>query len=133
MVDFSDWESAEDAAYDGPDAEEQAAWARRKAMRRYMEISQQLENELIAEMGQEEYEASQHWINNPLIKPRSKVAKFEEWEEYIRKEEVERIAESIKADRMESKEIDDLFDGIVFQTLSRSEFKEALIKFIKGE
>ena len=133
MVDFSDWESAEDAAYDGPDAEQQAAYAKRKAMREYMELSQQIEDELIAEMGQEEYEASQHWINNPLIKPRSKVSLFEQWEARIRKEEIERIAESIKADRMESKEIDDLFDGIVFQTLSRSEFKEALIKFIKEE
>lgn len=90
MVDFSDWDSAEDAVYDGPDAEQQAAHAKRKAMREYMELSQQIEDELIAEMGQEEYKASQHWINNPLIKPRSKVAMFEEWEARIRKEENER-------------------------------------------
>lgn len=96
MVDFSDWDSAEDAVYDGPDAEQQAAHAKRKAMREYMELSQRIEDELVAEMGQEEYDASQHWINNPLIKPRSKVAMFEEWEARIRKEENEHIIELLE-------------------------------------
>lgn len=63
----------------------------RESMDRYMKLSQGIEDELIAEMGQEEYDASQHWINNPLIKPRSKVAMFEKWEERIRKEQNERI------------------------------------------
>jgi hypothetical protein len=50
----------------------------REAFDRYMKLSQEIEDELIAEMGQEAYDASQHWINNPLIKPVSKVHMFEE-------------------------------------------------------
>lgn len=86
-----DWDNPDDAVYDGPDEEQIAAAKKRKAMREYMEWSAQLEDEMIAEMGQEAYDASQHWINNPLIKPVSKVAMFEEWEERIRKEQNERI------------------------------------------
>ena len=88
MVDFSDWESAEDSAYDSfgfkLDIE-----SRLKAMQKYLEVSQEIEDELVAEMGQEEYDASQHWINNPLISPRSKVSMLEEWGARIRKEENE--------------------------------------------
>lgn len=86
-----DWDNSDDAVYDGPDEEQIAAAKKRKAMREYMEWSAQLEDEMIAEMGQEAYDASQHWINNPLIKPVSKVAMFEEWEERIRKEQNERV------------------------------------------
>jgi len=50
-----------------------------------------------------------------------------------RKQEQERIIELLQADRNESHAIDDIFDGIVFQTLSRAEFKQALIELIKGE
>lgn len=91
MVDFSDWDSAEDAVYDGPDAEQQAAYAKRKAMREYMDWSQEIEDAIIKSIGQEEYDAREHWINNPLIKPRSKVHLFEQWEARIRKEENEHI------------------------------------------
>jgi GTPase Era involved in 16S rRNA processing len=95
MVDFSDWESAEDAVYDTPGFKADKE-SRQKAMQRYLELSQQLEDELVAEMGQEEYDASQHWINNPLIKPRSKVAMFEKWEARIRKEVVDEIVELLE-------------------------------------
>jgi hypothetical protein len=44
-----------------------------------------------------------------------------------------RIIKLLEADRNESHAIDDIFDGIVFQTLSRAEFKQALIELIKGE
>ena len=46
---------------------------------------------------------------------------------------VVRITGLIEADRDESHAIDDIYDGVVFQTLSRVEFKEALIALIKGE
>ena len=39
----------------------------------------------------ETFDANQHWINNPLISPISKVHMFAEWEERIRREERERI------------------------------------------
>jgi len=87
-----DWDNPDDAVYDAPRFKADKG-SREKAMQRYLELSQQLEDELIAEMGQEAYEASQHWINNPLIKPVSKVAMFEEWEERIRKEQNGRIIE----------------------------------------
>ncbi len=45
--------------------------------RKYMEASDALEAEMIAEMGQERYDASQHWMNNPLISPISKVDAYE--------------------------------------------------------
>lgn len=95
MVDFSDWESAEDSVYDTPGFKADKE-SRRKAMQKYLELSQQLEDELVTEMGQEEYDASQHWINNPLIKPRSKVAMFEEWEARIRKEENDHIVKLLE-------------------------------------
>lgn len=95
MTDFSDWESAEDSVYDAPRFKADKE-SRQKAMQNYLELSQQLEDALVAEMGQEEYDASQHWINNPLIKPRSKVAMFEEWEERIRKEIVDEIIEMLE-------------------------------------
>lgn len=90
MADFSDWESAEDSVYDAPRFKADKE-SRQKAMQKYLELSQQLEDNLVAEMGQEEYDASQHWINNPLIKPRSKVAMFEDWEERIREEKNEHV------------------------------------------
>jgi hypothetical protein len=92
-----DWDNPDDAVYDGPDEEQLAAAAKRKAMREYMEWSAQLEDELIAEMGQEAYDASQHWINNPLIKPVSKVAMFEEWEARIRREQDDRTIKLFEA------------------------------------
>lgn len=65
----------------------------------YLKMSQELEDELIAEMGQEAYDASQHWINNPLIKPVSKMAMFEEWEGRIRKEQNERIIKLLEEEQ----------------------------------
>lgn len=44
----------------------------------------------------------------------------------------ETIVKMLEADRHESHALDDIFDGIVFQTISRAEFKQALIKLIKG-
>lgn len=97
MIDWGkDWGNPDDAVYDGPRFKANKE-SREKAMQRYLEISQQLEDELIAEMGQEAYDASQHWINNPLIKPVSKVAMFEEWEARIRKEQDERIIKLFEA------------------------------------
>lgn len=120
MVDLSDWDSAEDAVYDGPDAEQQAAYAKRKAMREYMELSQRIEDELVAEMGQEEYDASQHWINNSLIKPRSKVAMFKEWEARIRKEENEHSIKLLD-EFIENCDLPEVVDRLEW-------FKDALIK-----
>ena len=57
----------------------------------YMKMSQEIEDSLIAEMGQEAYDASQHWVNNPLISPISKVHNFEEHEKWVRKDQTERI------------------------------------------
>lgn len=42
-------------------------------MKEYLDASTELEREEIAEIGQEAYDASQHWVNNPLIKPISKL------------------------------------------------------------
>lgn len=47
--------------------------------------------------------------------------------------ENERIIKLLEADRSESKLLDDLYDGIVFHSILRSEFKERLIALIKGE
>lgn len=52
---------------------------------------------------------------------------------YGRRQERERIVGPLEADRNESHAIDDIFDGIVFQTISRAEFKQKLIELIKGE
>jgi hypothetical protein len=117
-----DWDNKDDAIYDGPDEEQIAAAAKRKAMREYMEWSAQLEDEMIAEMGQEAYEASQHWINNPLIKPVSKVAMFEEWEERIREEQNERIIKLVERFSFDEEL------GFSFE-----QAKEDLLTLIKGE
>jgi len=50
----------------------------------------QLEDEIRAE-NPELYDANEHWINNPLIKPISKVGMFEEWEARVRKEERQKV------------------------------------------
>ena len=68
----------------------------REEFERYMKLSQELQDELIAEMGQEAYDASQHWINNPLIKPISKVDMFEE---EIKREGYEGYLEGIAWER----------------------------------
>ena len=86
-----DWDNPDDAVYDIPDEEQLAAAAKRKAMREYMDWSHEIEDAIIKSIGQEEYDAREHWINNPLIKPRNKVHLFEQWEERIRKEQNERI------------------------------------------
>jgi hypothetical protein len=85
-----DWDNLDDAVYDGPDEEQLAAAAKRKAMLEYMDWSLEVEDAIIKSIGQAEYYASEHWINNPLIKPQSKVHLFEQWEERIRKEQNER-------------------------------------------
>ena len=40
----------------------------------------------------ETFDVNEHWVNNPLISPKSKVYQFEEWEKRIRKEERERVS-----------------------------------------
>ncbi len=62
----------------------------------YMKMSQEIEDSLIAEMGQEAYDASQHWVNNPLISPISKVHNFEEHEKWVRKDQTERIVKLLE-------------------------------------
>ena len=42
------------------------------------------------------YDANQHWINNPLIKPISKVDMFERWEERVRGETKQELVELLK-------------------------------------
>jgi hypothetical protein len=91
-----DWDNPDDAVYDGPDGEQLAAAAKRKAMREYMDWSHEVEDAIIKSIGQEEYDAREHWINNPLIKPQSKVHLFEEWEQRVRKEQNERIIELLE-------------------------------------
>jgi len=39
----------------------------------------------------ETFDANEHWINNPLISPVSKVQMFEEWDARVRREELERV------------------------------------------
>ena len=95
MVDFSDWDSLDDAVYDAPKFQGDKE-SRRKAMQEYLEVSRQAAEELIAEIGQAEFDAREHWINNPLIKPLSKVAMFEEWEARVRKEVVDEIVELLE-------------------------------------
>jgi hypothetical protein len=119
-----DWDNPDDAVYDGPDEEQIAAAKKRKAMREYMEWSAQLQDELIAEMGQEAYDASQHWINNPLIKPVSKVAMFEEWEARIRREQNERIIKLLEEQRRELMEQGGITEAIIMGSA---------IELIKGE
>jgi hypothetical protein len=91
-----DWDNSDDAIYDGLDDEQIATAAKRKAMREYMDWSMEVEDAIIKSIGQEEYDAREHWINNPLIKPQSKVHLFEEWEQRIRKEQIERVIKLIE-------------------------------------
>lgn len=92
-----DWNNPDDAVYDIPDEEQLAAAAKRKAMLEYMDWSLEVEDAIIKSIGQAEYYASEHWINNPLIKPQSKVHLFEQWEERIREEQNERIIKLFEA------------------------------------
>jgi hypothetical protein len=93
-----DWDNPDDAVYDTPDEEQIAAAAKRKAMLEYMDWSLEVEDAIIKSIGQAEYYASEHWINNPLIKPQSKVYLFEQWEERIRKEQNECIIKLLEKD-----------------------------------
>jgi hypothetical protein len=91
-----DWNNPDDAVYDGPDEDQLAAAAKRKAMREYMDWSMEVEDAIIKSIGQEEYDAREHWINNPLIRPQTKVHLFEQWEERIRKEQDNRTVELLE-------------------------------------
>jgi hypothetical protein len=84
----------------------------------YMKISQEIEDSLIAEMGQEAYDASQHWVNNPLISPISKVHNFEEHEKWVRKDQTERIIKLLEDENNDEMSID---------------YQSYLIALIKGE
>jgi hypothetical protein len=126
-----DWNNPEDAVYDGPDGEQLAAAAKRKAMREYMDWSMEIEDAIIKSIGQEEYDAREHWINNPLIKPQSKVYLFEQWEERIRKEQNERIIKLIEGFTCGKHPIPEFckWAGIDDQCNTAQE----LIELIKGE
>lgn len=58
--------------------DEQMSEVNHEEFEKYMKLSQEIQNELIAEMGQEAYNASQHWVNNPLISEISKVTMFDD-------------------------------------------------------
>jgi hypothetical protein len=83
-----DWDNSDDAVYDGPDEEQLKAKKRREAFNELRKIDEEIYNSY---EDKELYWANEHWINNPLIKPKSKVYLFEQWEERIRKEQNERI------------------------------------------
>lgn len=57
----------------------------------YLKASHELEEHLRDSYGDELFEAKQHWVNNPLIKPLSKVAMFDKAIERAKKETEERI------------------------------------------
>ena len=89
-----DWDNPDDAVYDGPDEEQLAAKKRREAFIEMRRIDEEIYNSY---EDKELYWALEHWINNPLIKPKSKVYLFEQWEERIRKEENDRIIKLFEA------------------------------------
>jgi hypothetical protein len=127
-----DWDNSNDAIYDIPDEEQLAAAAKRKAMREYMDWSMEVEDAIIKSIGQEEYDAREHWINNPLIKPQSKVHLFEEWEQRIRKEQNERIIKLLDEHKQTTKSVGG-FLGVCSCGKSIDDYSEHLIALIKGE
>lgn len=88
-----DWDNSDDAVYDGPDEEQLEAKKRREAFNELRKIDEEIYNSY---EDKELYWAHEHWINNPLIKPKSKVHLFEQWEERIRKEQNEHIVELLE-------------------------------------
>ena len=53
------------------------------------------------------FDANEHWINNPLIKPISKVAMFEDWEKRVISEEREALISELEAELEAVKELED--------------------------
>lgn len=74
----------------------------------------QVEEEIRA-LDPELYDANQHWINNPLIKPISKVDMFEKWEERVRKEERKQLIQELTEELLALQEVgegEDYCDGL---------------------
>jgi hypothetical protein len=127
-----DWDNSDDAVYDTPDEEQLAAAAKRKAMREYMDWSMQIEDAIIKSIGQEEYDAREHWINNPLIKPQNKVYLFEQWEKRVRTEQNERTIKLLGEHKQIAKSVSG-FLGVCSCGEAIDDYSEHLIALIKGE
>lgn len=52
---------------------------KKEAFEALRKLEEETAREIIAEIGIEAYEAQDHWINNPLIKPLNKVHILNEW------------------------------------------------------
>ena len=88
--------------------------ADRERRQRLLREMNQLEDEIRAQ-NPELYDANQHWINNPLIKPQSKVSMFEEWEARVRKEERQKVIAELTEELLAIQEVgegEDYCDGL---------------------
>jgi hypothetical protein len=83
------------------------------AQTKYFEESQRLETELRA-ADPERYDASQHWVNNPLITPINKIDMLESYKQSILKDERNRV---LKVIGDSTTEIRDSNDDIVVRSL----------------
>lgn len=95
-----DWNNPDDAVYDSPDEEQLAAKKRREAFNELRKIDEELYNSY---EDKELFWALEHWINNPLIKPKSKVYLFEQWEERVRKEQNQNIVKLLEEHQITGK------------------------------
>ena len=73
-----------------------------------------MEEEIRAE-DPELYDANEHWINNPLIKPISKIEIFEKWEKQVREEERRKLIQELTEELLAIQEVgesEDYCDGL---------------------
>jgi hypothetical protein len=124
-----DWDNSDDAVYDAPDEEQLEAKKRREAFNELRKIDEEIYNSY---EDKELYWANEHWINNPLIKPKSKVYLFEQLEERIRKEQNERIIKLLDEHKQTTKSVSG-FLGVCSCGESIDDYLEHLIALIKGE
>lgn len=73
---------------------------RRKALDELVRLTEEIRSQ-----DPELFDANEHWINNPLIKPVSKVAMFEDWEAVVRKEEREAVIAELTAELVAIQEV----------------------------